>query len=61
MADQTAGIAEAFGVPMMKKGDLTLASRQSFIIKDGKVAWFSAKAQTKASAEEVQKALDGLK
>jgi peroxiredoxin Q/BCP len=61
VADTDGKVAEAFGVPMMKKGDLTLATRQSFIIKDGKVVWFSAQAQTKTSAEEVQKALDGLK
>jgi len=61
VADTDGKVAEAFGVPMMKKGDLVLASRQSFIVKDGKIAWVSLKAQTKDSAAEVQKALDGLK
>jgi hypothetical protein len=36
-------------------------SRQSFIVKDGKIAWNSLKAQTKGGAKEVQKALDGPK
>jgi len=60
VADTDGKVAEAFGVPMMM-GILPLASRQSFIVKDGKIAWNSLKAQTKGSAEEVQKALDGLK
>jgi peroxiredoxin Q/BCP len=59
VADTDGKVAEAFGVPMM--GILPFASRQSFIVKDGKIAWNSLKAQTKGSAEEVQKALDGLK
>jgi peroxiredoxin Q/BCP len=59
VADTDGKVAEAFGVPMMM-GILPLASRQSFIVKDGKIAWNSLKAQTKGSAEEVQKALDGL-
>jgi len=59
VADTDGKVAEAFGVPMM--GVLPIASRQSFIVKDGKIAWNSLKAQTKGSAEEVQKALDGLK
>jgi peroxiredoxin Q/BCP len=61
VADADGKVAEAFGVPMMMHGILPLASRQSFIVKDGKIAWNSLKAQTKGSAEEVQKALDGLK
>lgn len=61
VADTDGKVAEAFGVPMMMKGLIPLASRQSFIVKDGKIAWTSLKAQTKGSAEEVQKALDSLK
>ncbi len=59
IADTDGKVAEAFGVPMM--GFLPLASRQSFIVKNGKIAWVSLKAKTKESAEEVQQALDGLK
>jgi peroxiredoxin Q/BCP len=61
VADTDGKVAEAFGVPMMMGGLIPVASRQSFIVKDGKIAWNSLKAQTKGSAEEVQKALDGLK
>ena len=61
IADTDGKVAGAFGVPMMMKGLIPLATRQSFIVKDGKIAWFSPKAETKASAEEVQKALDSLK
>lgn len=59
VSDSDGKVAEAFGVPMM--GVLPVASRQSFIVKDGKIAWTSLHAKTKESAEEVQKALDGLK
>jgi peroxiredoxin Q/BCP len=61
VADTDGKVAEAFGVPMMMGGIVPLASRQSFIVKDGKIAWNSLKAQTKGSADEVQKALDGLR
>jgi peroxiredoxin Q/BCP len=61
VADADGKVAEAFGVPMMLHGLIPLASRQSFIIKDDKIAWNSLKAQTTGSADEVQKALDGLK
>ena len=61
IADTDGKVAEAFGVPMMMGGLLPVAKRQSFIVKDDKVAWISLKAQTKGSAAEVQKALDGLK
>jgi peroxiredoxin Q/BCP len=61
VADTDGKVAEAFGVPMMMGGMLPIASRQSFIVKDDKIAWNSLKAQTAGSAAEVQKALDGLK
>lgn len=61
VADTDGKVAEAFGVPMMMGGMLPLDSRQSFIVKDGKIAWNSLKAQTTGSAKEVQKALDELK
>ena len=60
VADTDGKVAQAFGVPMMG-ATLSVASRQSFIVKDGKIAWNSLKAKTKGSAEEVQAALDGLK
>jgi peroxiredoxin Q/BCP len=61
VADSDGKVAEAFGVPMMMGGAIPLASRQSFIVKNGTVVWTSLKAQTSGSAAEVQKALDGLK
>ncbi len=61
VADTDGKVADAFGVPKMMGGLVPLDSRQSFIVKDNKIAWNSLKAQTKGSAKEVQKALDGLK
>jgi len=59
VADPDGKVADAFGVPKLL--GLPLDARESFIVKDGKIAWTSLKAQTKGSAEEVQKALDDLK
>jgi peroxiredoxin Q/BCP len=59
ISDRDGKVAQAFGVPMM--GIFPIASRESFIVKDDRIAWTSVHAQTKGSAEEVQKALDGLK
>lgn len=61
VADTDGKVAAAFGVPMMGAGLLPLASRQSFIVKNGKIAWNSLHAQTQGSAQEVQRALDALK
>jgi thioredoxin-dependent peroxiredoxin len=58
IADTDGKITEAFGVPSILG---KLSSRQSFIIKDGKVAWNSLKAKTDGAAQEVQQALDNLK
>jgi peroxiredoxin Q/BCP len=59
VADRDGKVAEAFGVPNM--GLFPISSRQSFIVKDGKVAWNSLRAKTTGSAAEVQAALDKLK
>ena len=59
IADADGKVAEAFGVPRML--GLPLSSRQSFLIKDGKVVWVSLKAKTGEHAAEVQAAIDGLK
>jgi peroxiredoxin Q/BCP len=58
VADRDGTVARAFGVPMMMF--LPVASRESFIVKDGKIAWTSLHAKTNGSAEEVQQALDQL-
>jgi len=62
IADIKGKVAAAFGVWMYGGGDTPHRyGRVSFIIKDGKIAWTSLKPQTSRSAEEVQKALDGLR
>ncbi len=58
IADTDGKVTESFRVPMIPV--VGLPSRQSFIIKDGKVAWVSLSAQTSGAASEVQNALDML-
>ena len=58
IADTDGKVAEAFHVPMIPVVGIPM--RQSFIIKDGKVAWVSLSAQTSGAAQEVQNALDTL-
>jgi peroxiredoxin Q/BCP len=60
IADPDGTVATAFGVPKMM-GILPLDARQSFLVKDDKIVWNSPHAQTKTSADEVQKALASLK
>lgn len=57
LSDSEGKIAAAFGVPTT----LGITSRQSFLIKDGKIVWISLKAKTGEHAAEVQDALDSLK
>ena len=56
IADSDGKVAEAFGVPLT----MGLAKRQSFIVKEGKIAWVSPQAKTKEHAQEVQAALESL-
>lgn len=58
IADKDGKVAEAFGVPGIM--GLPFSSRQSFIVKDGKIVWASYKAKTGDYAAEVQAALDSL-
>lgn len=58
IADTDGRVAEAFHVPMIPVVGIPM--RQSFIIKDGKIAWVSLNAQTSGAAREVQNALDTL-
>lgn len=58
IADTDGKVASAFAVPLIPVIGVT--KRQSFIIKDGKLAWSSLSAQTGEAAQEVQKALDTL-
>ena len=58
IADTDGKVAEAFHVPMIPV--IGVPMRQSFIIKDGKIAWTSLSAQTSGAAQEVQNALDTI-
>jgi len=58
IADTDGKVAEAFHVPMIPVVGMTM--RQSFIIKDGKIAWASLSAQTSGAAQEIQNALDSI-
>ena len=52
------GVIAAFGVPTFPGG---MAMRQSFLVKDGKVAWYCPNAQTSKHAQEVEAAVAKLK
>lgn len=58
IADADGKVISAFGVPTMIAG---IAKRQSFLIKDGRVAWRSLSAQTSTHAQEVRQAVAALK
>jgi peroxiredoxin Q/BCP len=60
IADPDGTVAAAFGVPKLM-GVLPVDARESFLVKDGKIAWNSPHAKTKQSAQEVEAALAGLK
>jgi peroxiredoxin Q/BCP len=57
VADTDGSVAKAFDVPTVKG----FAKRQSFLVKDGKIAWRDLTASTKEQAADVRKALDNLK
>lgn len=56
IADADGKVAAAFQVEMRGK----MTSRQSFLIKDGKVAWNMLKATTDTHAADVMKAVEAL-
>ena len=56
LADADGKVAEAFGVPTT----LGMAKRQSFLIKDGKVAWTMLKASTDTHSKDVLAAYQEL-
>jgi peroxiredoxin Q/BCP len=58
IADTDGMVAEAFHVPMIPL--IGVPMRQSFIIKDEKIAWVSLNAETSGAAKEVQAAIDSL-
>jgi peroxiredoxin Q/BCP len=58
IADHDKAVSKAFGVPDIK---LTgLATRQAYLIKDGKVVWADYKASTDKQAADVEKVLAGF-
>ena len=57
VADTEGTVAKAFGVPTFGG----FAKRQSFLVKDGIVAWADLSASTAKQADDVRKALAGLK
>jgi len=58
LADTDLAVAKAFGVPTMPL--IGVPKRQSFIVKDGKIAWIVESAKTGDHAAEVQAALASL-
>jgi thioredoxin-dependent peroxiredoxin len=58
LADTDLLVAKAFGVPTIPV--LGVPKRQSFLVKDGKIAWIVQSAQTGDHASEVRQALQSL-
>lgn len=58
VADHDGAVAKAFGVPGML--GLPVTSRQSFLVRDGKIVWFTPSAKTSGHAKEIQEALKNL-
>lgn len=56
LADVEGKVVDAFGVP--KRGNF--ASRQAFLIRDGKIVWRDLKASTAEQAEDVLAAVEQL-
>jgi peroxiredoxin Q/BCP len=54
LADTEGKIVKGFGVPELKPG---IPSRQSFLIKDGKVVWRDTQVSPKAHADSIKKAV----
>lgn len=57
LSDKDKKVATAFNVPVT----MGFASRQAFLIKDGKVVWLDRKASTKEQAADVLKVLAASK
>lgn len=58
LADTDLALAKAFGVPTVPL--LGVPKRQSFLVKDGKIAWIVVSAKTGDHAAEVKEALAAL-
>ena len=57
LSDEDHKLSQAFGVPTI----LGMASRQSFLMQDGRLMWRDLKASTRWQARDVLQALDALK
>jgi len=57
IADTDKKVISAFGVPMRAFNGNDFASRQAFLIEDGKIIWTDYKASTSKQAEDVLKVL----
>jgi len=60
ISDPEGKIVDAFKVDRMIKGLLNLASRQCFLVKDGKVVWHDKKASTAEQAADIKRVLAEL-
>jgi peroxiredoxin Q/BCP len=58
LADEKGEVVKAFGVSEIRPG---FPSRQSFLVKDGKIAWHQPKVDPGTHLDEVTKAAEGLK
>ena len=62
IADPDKKVIDAFGVPTHKMPAMgEFASRQAYLIKDGKIVWADYKASTTKQADDVLKVLDEQK
>jgi len=57
LSDEERQVANAYGVPFL----LGMTHRQSFLIRDRKVAWRDLKASTRWQAQDVLKVVESLK
>jgi peroxiredoxin Q/BCP len=60
IADPDQVVVKAFGVPDLPIPMMHLATRQAFLIKDGRIVWADYKAKTKEQAADVLKVLASL-
>lgn len=57
LADSDGKVVEAFGVPVVRIG---VATRQSFLVKDGKIVWHDPKVDPVTHLDNVIKAVESL-
>jgi peroxiredoxin Q/BCP len=57
IADPEGKIVDAFKVERMVRGSANLATRQAFLVKDGKIVWKDTKASTSEQAADIKRVL----